>query len=92
MPQTADINRTISVKLPDGALKELPPGSTILDLAKSIGSGLAKSALSGNIDGKPSDLSSVMPDGAEVRILTWKDEAGRETYRHTSTHLSLIHI
>lgn len=87
MPQTADINRTISVKLPDGALKELPPGSTILDLAKSIGSGLAKSALSGNIDGKPSDLSSVMPDGAEVRILTWKDEAGRETYRHTSTHV-----
>jgi threonyl-tRNA synthetase len=78
---------SITVNLPDGSQRSLGSGSTILDLATAIGPGLAKAALAGQIAGKTVDLSTQIPDGAQVRILTFKDEEGREVFRHSSTHL-----
>ena len=77
----------VTVTLPDGSAKELPAGSTLMDLARSIGPGLAKAALGGRIDGKLSDLSTPLRDGATVALVTFKDEEGREMFRHSSTHL-----
>ena len=44
------------IKLPDGSVKELPDGATVMQLAESIGRGLAKAAIVGKVDGKIVDL------------------------------------
>jgi threonyl-tRNA synthetase len=46
-----------SIKLPDGSNKEIPHGSSVMDLAKAIGPGLAKAAVAATVDGKIVDLS-----------------------------------
>ena len=57
----------MNVYLPDGSIKEMPENSTVADVAASIGSGLAKAALGGKINGAFADLSAVVPDGAKKR-------------------------
>jgi threonyl-tRNA synthetase len=58
-----------------------------MDLAREIGPGLAKAALGGKINGKLVDLSAPITEPADVQLVTWKDEEGREMFRHTSTHI-----
>jgi len=84
---TAEAQGKIEVKLPDGSSREVTAGSTLLDLAKEIGPGLAKAALGGKINGKLVDLSSPITEPSEVQLVTWKDDEGREMFRHTSTHI-----
>ena len=60
----------ISVKLPDGSIKQLPKGSTGLDLASSIGPGLAKDAVAIEINNIQKDLSDTLEDNASVSIIT----------------------
>ena len=75
----------ITIQLPDGSKKELPHGSTGLDLAKSIGPGLAKDAVAISIKGEQFDLSDALPDKSEVSIITIKSAEGLEIMRHTLT-------
>ena len=85
----------ISVTLPDGSNRELAVGSTAADLAADIGPGLAKAALLAVVDGVDVDLDVPLHDGAQVSLVTGKDEAGLHTIRHSTAHLmalSLIHI
>lgn len=77
----------VKVTLPDGSILEVPSGTTVLELAKQIGAGLAKAALAAKIDGKLCDLTTPVEQDCSVQILTWKDAEGREVYRHTSTHI-----
>ncbi len=77
----------ITVRLPDGNAKELPDGATGLDLAASIGRGLAKAALAVIVDGTPADLGTVLPEGAEVAVITDNSEAGRAVLRHSTAHV-----
>jgi threonyl-tRNA synthetase len=77
----------VKVQLPDGSTLEVPQGSTALDVAKRIGTGLAKAALAARIDGKLCDLNTPITQDCSLQILTWKDEDGREVFRHTSTHI-----
>lgn len=77
----------ISITLPDGSARELPEGSTGADLASSIGKRLAKDALLIAIDGEPTDLAAPLPDGAEVRIVTRKDDSALEVVRHSTAHV-----
>ena len=77
----------VQVTLPDGSTREVGRGTTVLQLAQSIGAGLAKAALGGKIAGKSVDLSATINEDAEIQILTWRDEEGREIFRHTSTHI-----
>ena len=60
----------ISVGLPDGSTRELAEGTTGLELARSIGSRLAKAAVVATVDGREVDLESPLPDGAQVAIVT----------------------
>jgi len=77
----------VMVKLPDGSVKTLPEGATGLDLAAIIGKRLAKDALAVRIDGAEADLSSQLPDGASIEILTPQSAAGREILRHSTAHV-----
>lgn len=78
---------SISVSLPDGSAKALPTGSTVFDLAKAISPKLAKVAVIGIVDERPVDLTHVLADGNQVRIVTSADPLGLETLRHSAAHL-----
>ena len=73
----------IVVKLPDGSDKELPSKSTGFDLAASIGARLAKDSIAIVINGEQRDLSDILPDKAEVSIITKDSDEGLEIMRHT---------
>jgi len=77
----------VVVQLPDGSSKELPRGATALDLAESIGRRLAKDAVAARLDGREVDLSTELPDGAVVSIVTSSSEEGRAVLRHSSAHV-----
>ena len=77
----------ISVLLPDGSSRSLPAGSSIADLAASIGSRLAKAAVAGTVNGAEVDLSVPLSDGAAVSIITADSEEGRHVLRHSTAHV-----
>ncbi|SFX76978.1 threonyl-tRNA synthetase [Thermoactinomyces sp. DSM 45891] len=78
---------SISVRLPDGSVREYDQAVSVLDVASSISNGLAKKAIAGVIDGKPVDLGRDVPSGSELKIVTLDDEAGLEVYRHSAAHI-----
>jgi threonyl-tRNA synthetase len=77
----------IDILLPDGSVRALPSGSTVLDLARSIGARLGKDALAGVVNGQMADLSTPLSDGASVAIVTPASEAGRDVLRHSTAHV-----
>lgn len=77
----------ISVLLPDGSSRNVPQGSTVGDLAASIGSRLAKAAVAGTIDGEEVDLSTQLAEGSAVSIITQDSDAGRHVLRHSTAHV-----
>jgi len=77
----------ITVKLPDGSEKSLPEGSTVLDLAGSIGPRLAQAAIAGKIDGALADVDTTLPDGAAVEIVTEKSPEALHILRHSTAHV-----
>ena len=77
----------ISITLPDGSARELPAGATSADLARVIGSRLAKAAVAAEIDGDLRDLNDPLVDGQEVAILTVDTDRGREVLRHSTAHV-----
>ena len=77
----------ISVSLPDGSQRTIPGGSTGLDLARSIGSRLAKDAVAIEIDGHEYDLGYRLSEGDIVRIITTTTEEGRQVLRHSTAHV-----
>ncbi|MEK9684037.1 MAG: threonine--tRNA ligase [Rhodospirillaceae bacterium] len=78
---------TISISLPDGSLREFGNPITGLEIAESIGSGLAKSALAIEVDGRLRDLSYSIGYDARVRIITRNDEEALELIRHDAAHV-----
>jgi threonyl-tRNA synthetase len=81
------MSEAISVVLPDGSTRDLPPGSTGADLAASIGRGLAKAAVAVTVDGQDRDLGAPLEDGAHVAIITDATDAGRHVLRHSTAHV-----
>jgi threonyl-tRNA synthetase len=77
----------VTVRLPDGSTKELPADATTLDLAASIGKRLAAAAVAGTVNGVEVDLDTVLPDGAEVAVVTVDSDAGRTILRHSTAHV-----
>jgi len=77
----------IHVKLPDGSVKEVPVGTTALDIAKSISPRLADAALAAKTNGNLIDLTRPLEKDTDLRILTDKDPEALEVYRHSSAHL-----
>lgn len=77
----------ISVTLPDGSKKEFDGPVTVQEVAASIGSGLAKAALAGKVNGKLVDTSFPITTDSTLSIITGKDPEGLEIIRHSTSHL-----
>ena len=77
----------IKITLKDGSVKEAPKGSTVLEVAKLISMGLAKKALGATVNGEEAELMTVLNDDCTLEILTFDDEGGRHTLRHTASHI-----
>lgn len=75
------------ITLPDGTQKKFDAPVTIAEIAASIGSGLAKAAIAGKVDGKLVDTFYPVDKDAEIRIITDKDPEGLEVIRHSTAHL-----
>ncbi|MHB0775588.1 threonine--tRNA ligase [Halomonas sp. WWR20] len=75
------------VTLPDGSQRTFDHPITVMQLAESIGPGLAKACLAGKIDGELVDAADVVDHDANVAILTARDEEGRAIIRHSCAHL-----
>jgi threonyl-tRNA synthetase len=78
---------TITIRLPDGTERGFPRGVTGRAIAEGISAGLAREALAIAVNGRVVELSRSIDTDADVRILTFADEAGREVYWHSSSHL-----
>lgn len=75
------------ITLPDGSQRSFPEPLTVMDLAQSIGPGLAKATLAGVVDGKTVDASYRIECDASVSIITDKSAEGLDVIRHSSAHL-----
>jgi threonyl-tRNA synthetase len=75
------------ITLPDGSSREFDHAVTVMDVAKSIGSGLAKATLAARVDGVLVDTSTLLTQDASLQIITAKDDDGVEVIRHSTAHL-----
>lgn len=77
----------VSVRLPDGSERQFDGPVTVAQVAASIGTGLAKAALAGKVDGKVVDTSFLIEQNADLAIITDKDPEGLDVIRHSTAHL-----
>lgn len=76
-----------AIKLPDGSIRQVPDGSSVYQLAESIGKRLAQAAVAGKVDGKLVDLCYALSGEHEVQILTDRDPDALMVMRHSSAHV-----
>ena len=77
----------VKVTLKDDVVKEFQSGTTVMDIAKSIGMGLYKAACLAKIDGETFDLRTPVTKDCHVEILTFDDEDGKKAFWHTTSHI-----
>ncbi len=77
----------VSVRLPDGSKREFEHPVTVAQVASSIGSGLAKAAVVGKVDGKLVDISYLIDKDVDLSIVTDRDADGVDVIRHSTAHL-----
>jgi threonyl-tRNA synthetase len=77
----------IHITLPDGSSKDVPKGTTALEVAQSISPRLADAALAAKTNGHLIDLTRPLDHDTDLRILTERDPEALEVYRHSSAHL-----
>ncbi|MEY3288278.1 MAG: threonine--tRNA ligase, partial [Pseudomonadota bacterium] len=75
------------ITLPDGSRREFDHAVTVMDVAQSIGSGLAKATLAGRVNDILVDASTLIDQDATLKIITSKDEDGVDVIRHSTAHL-----
>ena len=68
-------------------VKEFESGVSVLDVAKSISEGLARSIVAAEVDGEVVGLDTVLDKDCSVNLLKFEDKEGREVFRHTSSHI-----
>ena len=77
----------VSVRLPDGSKREFENPVTVAQVAASIGSGLAKAAVVGKVDGRLVDTSYLIDRDVDLSIVTDRDADGVDVIRHSTAHL-----
>lgn len=77
----------MKITLKDGSCKEYSEAKSVIDIATDISEGLARAACAGEVDGKVVDLRTVIDKDCTLNILTFNDEGGRKTFRHTASHV-----
>jgi threonyl-tRNA synthetase len=87
LPDVSADQAIIKITLPDGSVREMPKGSTSLDLALGISEGLARNVLAAKVNGEVWDASRPIDTDANIQLLTWNDTDGKATFWHSSAHL-----
>ncbi len=77
----------INISFPDGAVREYEAGVSALDIAKSISEGLARKVLAASVNGQVWDATRPIYQDASLKLLTWDDADGKNTFWHSSAHL-----
>ena len=77
----------VQIQFPDGAVRSFEKGITALGIAKSISEGLAKKVLAASINGEVWDATRPINNDAALKLLTWDDADGKNTFWHSSAHL-----
>lgn len=77
----------IHVTLKDGNVKEFEAGVSVIDVAKSLGAGLAKAACAGRINNQVVDLRTPINEDCNLEICTFDDEDGKKAFWHTAAHV-----
>ncbi|MBO1923550.1 threonine--tRNA ligase [Thiomicrorhabdus sp. 6S3-12] len=75
------------ITLPDGSKKEFDQAVSVMQVAESIGAGLAKATVAGRVNGTLKDASDLITEDATLEIVTMKDEDGIHIMRHSCAHL-----
>ncbi|GAL08298.1 threonyl-tRNA synthetase [Photobacterium aphoticum] len=75
------------ITLPDGSQRQFDHAVSTMDVALSIGPGLAKACIAGRVDGVRVDACDLIENDASLEIITAKDEDGLEIIRHSCAHL-----
>jgi threonyl-tRNA synthetase len=70
-----------------GDVREFESGTTVAEIAKSLGAGLYKAACAGKLNGKVVDLRTPVTEDCELQILTFDDAEGKKAYWHTTSHI-----
>ena len=77
----------VKIILPDGSTKEYAAGTTLGEAVKKLSNSLAKKVLAANVNGELTDLREELVDGSEVAFLTFEEDGGKHTLRHTASHV-----
>lgn len=77
----------IKITLPDGSQREFAQPVSVMEVAASIGAGLAKATIAGEVDGRLVDACDRIESDARLRIITAKDPEGLDIIRHSCAHL-----
>ena len=77
----------INITLPDGTIKKYPKGTTAIEVAEGISSGLARNVLAAEINGEVWDATRMIHHDSNLKLLTWNDENGKMAMWHSSAHL-----
>ena len=77
----------INITFPDGAVRQYEKGTTAMDIAKSISEGLARKVIAAGVNGQVWDASRPINEDAAIKLYTWNDTEGKNTFWHSSAHL-----
>ena len=77
----------INITFPDGNVRQYEQGSTSMQIAKSISEGLAKKILVAEVNEQVWDLSRPILEDSSIKLITWDDATGKNTFWHSSAHL-----
>ena len=77
----------VKIILPDGSAKEYAVGTTLGEAVKQLSNSLAKKVLAANVNGELTDLREELVDGSKVEFLTFEEDGGKHTLRHTASHV-----
>ncbi|NLZ38440.1 MAG: threonine--tRNA ligase [Firmicutes bacterium] len=77
----------IKVLLRDGATREIPVGTRVIDILNDLGGRLKKEALAAVVNGVVVDLTYRLEEDVELRFVTFEDEEGKDVYRHSTSHI-----
>ncbi|MGO4466755.1 TGS domain-containing protein, partial [Pseudoduganella sp. RAF53_2] len=77
----------VSVRLPDGSIRQFEAPVTVAQVASNISTSLGKAALAGKVDGKVVDTSFLIDKDSDVAIVTDRDPEGLDVIRHSTAHL-----
>ena len=77
----------IQITLPDGAIKEVPKGSTPMEVAKSISEGLARNVISASFNNQTVEVTTPLQNDGTLTLFTWNNDEGKKAFWHSSSHV-----